>query len=69
LLYANSVIRTSSLIVPHERLTQRRFVLVPLLELKPDLRDPVTRRPLREHLGSVASQELRKVDFRPVLPA
>ena len=69
LLYGNSVIRTSSLIIPHERLTQRRFVLVPLLELKPDLRDPVTRRPLREHLGSVASQELRKVEFRPVLPA
>jgi 2-amino-4-hydroxy-6-hydroxymethyldihydropteridine diphosphokinase len=68
LLYANSVIRTSSLVVPHERLTQRRFVLVPLLELKPDLRDPVTRRALREQLGSVASQEMRKVDFQPVLP-
>ena len=68
LLYANTVIRTSSLIVPHKRLTERRFVLTPLLELEPGLRDPVTHRPLRELLGALAGQELRKVDFKPVLP-
>jgi 2-amino-4-hydroxy-6-hydroxymethyldihydropteridine diphosphokinase len=67
LLYGNFVIHTSSLVIPHERLTQRRFVLVPLLELTPDLRDPVSRRPLRDLLGAVAGQALRKVDFQPVI--
>jgi 2-amino-4-hydroxy-6-hydroxymethyldihydropteridine diphosphokinase len=68
LLYANFVIRTSSLVIPHERLAQRRFVLTPLLELAPDLRDPATRRPLRDLLGAVAAQALRQVDFQPVIP-
>ena len=68
LLYGNFVIHTSSLVIPHERLTERRFVLVPLLELAPDLRDPVSRRPLRDLLGAVAGQALTKVDFLPVIP-
>jgi 2-amino-4-hydroxy-6-hydroxymethyldihydropteridine diphosphokinase len=68
LLYAKFVIRTPSLIVPHERLIERRFVLAPLLELAPDLRDPVSRRPLRDCLGAVAGQAIRKVDFHPVIP-
>ena len=33
---------TRELIVPHPRYCQRRFVLEPLAELAPDLRDPVT---------------------------
>jgi 2-amino-4-hydroxy-6-hydroxymethyldihydropteridine diphosphokinase len=69
LLYGNFVIHTSSLIVPHERLVERRFVLAPLLELAPDLRHPLTRRPLRDCLAAVAGQAVRKVDFQPVIPA
>ena len=62
------MVRTPALVIPHERLTERRFVLAPLLELAPDLRDPVSRRPLRELLGAVAGQAVRKVDFQPVIP-
>jgi 2-amino-4-hydroxy-6-hydroxymethyldihydropteridine diphosphokinase len=69
LLYGNFVIRTPTLIIPHERLGERRFVLAPLLELSPDLRDPGTRRPLRDLLGEVAGQAIRKVEFQPVIPA
>jgi 2-amino-4-hydroxy-6-hydroxymethyldihydropteridine diphosphokinase len=65
LLYANFVVRTTNLVIPHERLPQRRFVLVPLLELAPDLRDPASRRPLREMLGEVSAQAVKKVAFRP----
>jgi 2-amino-4-hydroxy-6-hydroxymethyldihydropteridine diphosphokinase len=50
LLYENAVIRSKELIVPHERMTERRFVLVPLLELAPALRHPVSRLTLPELL-------------------
>jgi 2-amino-4-hydroxy-6-hydroxymethyldihydropteridine diphosphokinase len=69
LIYGNFVIRTPSLVIPHERLLERRFVLVPLLELAPDLRDPASHRPLRELLGEISGQTVRKVDFQPVLPS
>ena len=40
LLYGDDMIDTPALQVPHPRLSQRRFVLVPLQELAPDLRHP-----------------------------
>ncbi|HUY14764.1 MAG TPA: 2-amino-4-hydroxy-6-hydroxymethyldihydropteridine diphosphokinase [Terriglobia bacterium] len=42
LLYEDIVIRSAELTVPHPRMGGRRFVLVPLKELAPDLRHPVT---------------------------
>jgi len=69
LLYGNFVVRMPNLVIPHERLGERRFVLLPLLELTPDLRDPVSRRPLRDLLAEVSGQVVRKVDFQPVIPA
>ena len=47
LLYSDVVIRTIDLVVPHPQITERLFVLVPLLELAPDLRDPRTGKPYR----------------------
>jgi 2-amino-4-hydroxy-6-hydroxymethyldihydropteridine diphosphokinase len=40
LLYADEVIASDDLVVPHPRLRQRAFVLVPLAELAPDLMIP-----------------------------
>lgn len=40
LLYGEKEIRTSELTVPHARLTERAFVLVPLLELDPEIKIP-----------------------------
>lgn len=48
LLYGRSVVRSASLIVPHPRLPERRFVLVPLAEISPDTRHPVLKLTLRE---------------------
>jgi 2-amino-4-hydroxy-6-hydroxymethyldihydropteridine diphosphokinase len=62
LLYGKAVIETAGLTVPHPRLTERRFVLEPLAELVPDLRHPVTRQIVRELLGSVAAQVVRKFE-------
>ena len=41
LFYGASVIRTEEMEIPHPRMPQRRFVLVPLAELAPSLRHPV----------------------------
>jgi 7,8-dihydro-6-hydroxymethylpterin-pyrophosphokinase len=45
LLCADLVIQTPHLIIPHPLMTERLFVLVPLLELAPDLQDPRTGEP------------------------
>lgn len=60
LLYGSSVIESSDLTIPHPRLTERRFVLEPLVELAPQLRHPVTRQSMAELLAGVRDQGLRK---------
>jgi 2-amino-4-hydroxy-6-hydroxymethyldihydropteridine diphosphokinase len=42
LLYGQSIIIEPFLHVPHPRLRQRAFVLIPLAEIAPNWRDPVT---------------------------
>ena len=39
--------------VPHPRFRERRFVLEPLVEIAPDLRDPVTGKTMRELLAAL----------------
>jgi hypothetical protein len=38
-------------------------------DLAPELRDPVSRRTIRELLAATAGQGVKKVEFRPVVPA
>jgi len=42
ILYGNAVIAEPGLTVPHPRFRERRFVLEPLAEIRPDLVDPET---------------------------
>jgi 2-amino-4-hydroxy-6-hydroxymethyldihydropteridine diphosphokinase len=56
LLYGSAVIDAEELVVPHPRMTERRFVLEPLAELAPELRHPVTRRSVRQMLGEIKGQ-------------
>jgi 2-amino-4-hydroxy-6-hydroxymethyldihydropteridine diphosphokinase len=42
LFYGDSVIRTKEVEIPHPRMDKRRFVLLPLAELAPGLRHPVS---------------------------
>jgi 2-amino-4-hydroxy-6-hydroxymethyldihydropteridine diphosphokinase len=50
LLYESVVVRSAILNIPHERLTERRFVLLPLRELAANLRHPITKRTVYEML-------------------
>lgn len=53
LLYGSSVIRSADLEVPHPRMAERRFVLVPLNEIAPGLRHPTLHRTIGELLAAV----------------
>jgi len=68
LFYGSFIVQTPELTIPHPRLGERRFVLAPMAELAPALRDPVTRRTMRDLLAATAGQAVRKIEFRPVLP-
>jgi 2-amino-4-hydroxy-6-hydroxymethyldihydropteridine diphosphokinase len=48
LLFGNSVVDTSELILPHPALHERRFVLEPLSEIAGGVRHPVFKRTIRE---------------------
>jgi 2-amino-4-hydroxy-6-hydroxymethyldihydropteridine diphosphokinase len=56
LLFDAAVVDEPGLSVPHPRLEQRAFVLVPLLDLAPDLRHPVTGALLREECARLRDQ-------------
>ncbi|MGA2630686.1 MAG: 2-amino-4-hydroxy-6-hydroxymethyldihydropteridine diphosphokinase [Terriglobia bacterium] len=51
LFFENAVVRSATLTIPHERLAERKFVLVPLREIAPNLRHPVTQQTVVEMLS------------------
>ena len=53
ILYGDLVQATPTLVLPHPRFRERRFVLEPLAELVPDWWDPVTRRTVAELLAAL----------------
>lgn len=56
LLYGTETIETDDLTVPHPRMTERKFVLLPLLELDPLLRHPLTGVAFESYLESLEPQ-------------
>ena len=64
LLYDDQRVNTPDLIIPHPRLAERRFVLAPLQDLRPDWHD-ATGRPLAALLAAVADQPVTPVATGP----
>lgn len=61
LLFGGRIERSERLVLPHPEVTQRRFVLEPLLELDPDLALPGSGEPLAAFLPTVAGQRVERV--------
>lgn len=60
LLFGQQTIATETLTVPHPRMTQRAFVLIPLLQLDPFIAIP-DRGPAHAFVPGVAGQTIQKV--------
>ncbi|MDT8443781.1 MAG: 2-amino-4-hydroxy-6-hydroxymethyldihydropteridine diphosphokinase [Desulfuromonadales bacterium] len=53
LFYADQIVCTEHLTIPHPRLQERPFVLIPLLDIAPDLKHPLLEKTIAE-LAAVA---------------
>jgi 2-amino-4-hydroxy-6-hydroxymethyldihydropteridine diphosphokinase len=61
LFYADAVVKTPELEIPHPRIAERRFVLVPLADLAPDLRHPVTMLTIRQMLAAAPPAKVTRL--------
>ena len=52
-LFGDQILNEPGLVVPHPRFRARRFVLEPLAQIAPDMRDPVTGKTVQELLKLV----------------
>ena len=59
LFYDDLVLEGPPLVIPHPRLGERAFVLVPLADLAPDLRHPALGASVRELLAGVDASGIR----------
>jgi 2-amino-4-hydroxy-6-hydroxymethyldihydropteridine diphosphokinase len=56
ILYGAEIVEQPDLRVPHPRFRDRTFVLIPLAEIAPDMRDPVTGRTILDLLAVLSAR-------------
>ncbi len=57
LLYGDKIVDRPELVIPHPRMTMRRFVLLPLAEIAPEMKIPGSRSTVSELLAGLISDE------------
>ncbi len=57
LLYDDQVIKDDNLTIPHPRLAERAFVLIPLAEIAPGLVHPARLKTIKQLLGELGSRQ------------
>lgn len=62
LLYRDLILKTTRLEIPHPRLAERAFVLIPLLEIAPDIIHPVLGQTVRQLAARVDASGVRRLD-------
>lgn len=61
LFFAQRVIETQALVIPHPRIAERAFVLIPLVEIAPEFIHPSTGKTMSDLLsGLIESQQVRR---------
>jgi 2-amino-4-hydroxy-6-hydroxymethyldihydropteridine diphosphokinase len=55
--YQGEVMDTTSLVLPHPRLHERRFVLIPIAEIAPDWRRPILELTAVQLLAQLSSEQ------------
>jgi 7,8-dihydro-6-hydroxymethylpterin-pyrophosphokinase len=61
LFYGGEVVQEAGLEIPHPRMAERRFVLVPLAELAPEFGHPVLRQTAAEMLAATQDRSIVRI--------
>jgi len=60
LFYDDLILNTASLVIPHPHMHERGFVLLPLMDIAPDLVHPVHKKSVREMIASCDVSGIRQ---------
>jgi len=60
LFYDDLILNQENLVIPHPRLQERAFVLVPLNDIAPELRHPVIGKTVREMLAGLSMEGIEQ---------
>ena len=61
LFYDDLVLNKSSIVIPHPRLQERAFVLLPLMDIDPNLVHPVNNKRVHEMMASCDASGIKKL--------